>query len=77
MQNDDEAHETEISELPVVSIWTGELHELPLYVSAYPGRSTAAQNDDDVHETEVMSKTSGVLSILAGALHELPLKVCA
>ena len=52
----------------------GALHELPLYVSAFPWPSTAAQNDDDAQDTESRKL---VPSMFAGALHELPLYVSA
>jgi hypothetical protein len=76
IQNNDDAHETEFIPFLVVSIWTGELHELPLNVSASSENcelSTPMQNDDDEHETEV----SPLASTWAGAPHELPLNVCA
>jgi hypothetical protein len=49
----------------------GALHELPLKVTAFPLKSTAAQNDDEGHETDARCR----LSMRVAALHELPLKV--
>ncbi len=36
---------------PAESTGTGELHELPLYVSTLPCWSTALQNELDTHES--------------------------
>jgi hypothetical protein len=76
MQNDEDAHETEVRSsgylvMPGVSIGVGELHELPLSVSAYPARSIAAQNDGDGHETDV-SEPLGSCGSGGGGVHELP-----
>jgi hypothetical protein len=52
----------------------GALQELPLYVSAFPLLSTAAQNDADAHDTE---GSALVPSMLDGSLQKLPLYVSA
>lgn len=72
-QNNGDAHETELSELSVVSTWTGALHELPLKVSAYPAKPTAAQNDDDGHDTAAMYSSLEAWFTVAGPDHAPPL----
>ena len=52
----------------------GAVHEVPLYVMAFPLKSTAMQNDADGHDTR---ESCFPLSMLTGALHELPLYVSA
>ncbi len=74
-QNDADGHETDMGVLPVPSIFTGALHELPLNVNALPSVSTATQNDADAHDTALSPYAAP--SIFIGALHELPLYVNA
>ena len=66
MQNDDDKHDAAAA-LPML---VGALHALPLYVSAFPLQSIAAQNDDDAHDNPPMPSGSVVS---AGVVHELPL----
>jgi hypothetical protein len=72
-QNEDEAHEIEMSGEFVGSILTGALQALPSNVTASVP-PTATQNDADGHDTDTSLSS---LSIVTASLHELPLKVTA
>jgi hypothetical protein len=50
-QKDAEAQDTDDS-VASVSIWSGALHVLPLYVRASPELLTAIQNEDEGQETD-------------------------
>jgi hypothetical protein len=72
-QSEGDTHATVESEFRVVSMGTGELHALPLYVIAFPLLSTPAQNAADGHDTAVRLFPFGSGS--TGEFHALPLKV--
>ncbi len=73
MQKDVDAQETELSPAPVGLTLEGAVHDEPLYITARPWSSTAAQNDADGHETALNPPPEDFGSTGDDGLHDEPL----